>query len=170
MTHKTCFTCKKELDVSLFYIRNKIKQTYKGSCIECEKINRRKYLPKCECGNEKHPDSKSCHECRVKKQVEDTDYNSLTLGDKTYDNHKYAKYAYVRYYSRKLAGTEGYTKCMNCGYNKHVEICHIKPIASFPKETLLTEINHIDNLISLCPNCHWEFDNGILELSTPTRT
>lgn len=50
-------------------------------------------------------------------------------------------------------------KCEKCGYDKHVEVCHIKPIHSFDLETSLEVINDKNNLIILCPNCHWEFDN-----------
>lgn len=53
--------------------------------------------------------------------------------------------------------------CSVCGYDKHVEICHIKPVSSYNVETIL-EINDISNLIALCPNHHWEFDKGILDI------
>lgn len=49
-------------------------------------------------------------------------------------------------------------KCQRCGYNKHVEVCHKIPISRFSNETLLTEINSLNNLLFLCPNCHWEHD------------
>ncbi len=26
------------------------------------------------------------------------------------------------------------------------------------------EVNSKDNIIQLCPNCHWEFDKGLLSL------
>ena len=55
--------------------------------------------------------------------------------------------------------------CRNCGYSKHVELCHIKPINSFPEDTLLSIINSPDNVIQLCPNHHWEFDNGLLKIN-----
>lgn len=55
--------------------------------------------------------------------------------------------------------------CQNCGYDKHVEICHIKPVSDFPGDTLITDINAKENLIGLCPNCHWEFDNGKLNIA-----
>lgn len=55
--------------------------------------------------------------------------------------------------------------CNNCGYDKHIETCHIKDIKDFDLDTLISEINSKENLIFLCPNCHWEFDNGILNLS-----
>jgi len=49
--------------------------------------------------------------------------------------------------------------CELCGYDKHVEVCHIKPIADFPDTALVSEVNDISNIKILCPNCHWEFDN-----------
>jgi predicted restriction endonuclease len=54
--------------------------------------------------------------------------------------------------------------CEVCGYNTHVEVCHIKSVSSFSDDTLITEINSIDNLVGLCPNHHWEFDNGKIKL------
>ena len=55
-------------------------------------------------------------------------------------------------------------KCKVCGYDKHVEIAHIKAVSEFSNETPIGEINSIDNLIALCPNHHWEYDNGILKI------
>jgi len=54
--------------------------------------------------------------------------------------------------------------CQNCGYSKHVEYCHKKPISSFSENTLIKEINSDSNIISLCPNCHWEYDNNLLKI------
>jgi len=56
-------------------------------------------------------------------------------------------------------------ECSNCGYDKHVEIAHIKAVSDFSEEILVTIINDPSNLIALCPNCHWEFDNGLLKLN-----
>jgi hypothetical protein len=55
-------------------------------------------------------------------------------------------------------------ECVICGYNNHSHICHIKPIASFSMGTTLKEVNKIENLTSLCPNHHWEFDNGLIKI------
>ena len=54
--------------------------------------------------------------------------------------------------------------CANCGYDKHVELCHIKPLSEFSDDTPLSEANHRNNNVQLCRNCHWEFDNGILSI------
>lgn len=55
-------------------------------------------------------------------------------------------------------------KCSICGYDKHVEVAHIKPVSGFDENTPIFEINSISNLIALCPNHHWEYDNGILKI------
>ena len=54
--------------------------------------------------------------------------------------------------------------CANCGYDKHVELCHIKGVSEFDDSALLCEVNSEENVIQLCRNCHWEFDNGLIEL------
>lgn len=51
------------------------------------------------------------------------------------------------------------TPCAHCGYDKHVELAHIKDVSSFDDSALLSEVNSAENIIQLCPNCHWEFDN-----------
>lgn len=54
--------------------------------------------------------------------------------------------------------------CFHCGYDKYVEVSHIKPVASFDYEsTTIDEVNSLKNLSILCPNCHYEFDGGCLE-------
>lgn len=68
---------------------------------------------------------------------------------------------------RELARTAFYRvaqsrACQNCGYDKHIEVCHVMPISSFPLHATIAEINAHENLVGLCRNCHWEFDNGLL--------
>ncbi len=53
-------------------------------------------------------------------------------------------------------------QCNNCGYNKHVQVCHKIPISNFPPTALVKDINARSNIVFLCPNCHWEFDHGLL--------
>ena len=55
-------------------------------------------------------------------------------------------------------------KCKICGYDKHIEYCHIKSVTSFPETAKLEEVNHPTNNVVLCPNHHWELDNGIITL------
>ena len=55
--------------------------------------------------------------------------------------------------------------CIVCGYDKTYEVAHIKAVSDFDDDVLISEINNINNLIALCPNHHWEFDHGKLDLS-----
>jgi len=54
--------------------------------------------------------------------------------------------------------------CRNCGYDKHVELCHIRPITDFPDTATVGEVNSESNNVPLCRNCHWEFDKGLITL------
>ena len=54
-------------------------------------------------------------------------------------------------------------ECIICGYNKHIDVAHIVAVKDFSDDTLLQVINHIDNLIALCPNHHWEYDHNKLD-------
>lgn len=158
-THKICSKCKENKVVSEFYVRDKEKYLLDNRCKSCCKVvPPRKPTKLCpECNTNKTWKGNKCQSCRsLLKQKE---YSRLTLGDKTYDKHKYAKYAYIRYYAKQKAKELGWKKCSECGYDKHFEVAHIRPISDFPPETLLTEVNSESNLKALCPNCHWEFDN-----------
>jgi hypothetical protein len=55
--------------------------------------------------------------------------------------------------------------CKACGYDKHINVCHKKDIKDFPMTALIGEINDLNNLIGLCPNHHWEFDHGQLDIN-----
>lgn len=54
--------------------------------------------------------------------------------------------------------------CHICNYSNHYEVAHIHPISSFQSNTLLCVVNHINNLLALCPNHHWELDNHLLKM------
>lgn len=80
-------------------------------------------------------------------------------------HHKSSAYALIRAQARALYKQHQLPrKCFHCGYDKHIEICHIKPIKDFDKSTPISEVNKITNIIGLCPNCHWEFDNNLIQI------
>lgn len=54
-------------------------------------------------------------------------------------------------------------KCAVCQYHKHVQVCHVRDVADFPDEALISEINAVANLVALCPTHHWEFGNDALD-------
>jgi hypothetical protein len=90
---------------------------------------------------------------------------NVTLGELR-GRRKYQKSSVVRDMARRACfSLLQEPKCENCGYRKHVEVCHIRPIKSFDDSTPIGVVNAKDNLVVLCPNCHWELDNSILCLS-----
>lgn len=52
--------------------------------------------------------------------------------------------------------------CIICGYGNY-EVAHIKAVNEFEDDALIKDINFIENLIALCPNHHYEYDNGIIK-------
>ena len=60
--------------------------------------------------------------------------------------------------------------CIVCGYDKHYEVAHVQSVSEFSDDALISEINNIDNLIALCPNHHWEYDNANLDISKHIKT
>ena len=54
--------------------------------------------------------------------------------------------------------------CKLCGYARKYIICHIKAVADFGNKATIAEINHLDNLVALCPNHHSEYDDGYITL------
>ena len=149
----TCLECLKETNNPKFCSRtcsaiynNKRtpKRKVEGTCKICGLPVRKKY--------------KYCKEHRYY-------VGEVSLGEavKRYaKHHRSSAFALVRHRARKA--TEERRVCENCGYDKHVEVCHRKAIALFDEDTPISTINDPSNLVVLCPNCHWEFDNGLLKL------
>lgn len=54
--------------------------------------------------------------------------------------------------------------CFFCGYSRFTEVAHRKAVKDFSMEDLISEINHPDNLVALCPNHHKEADSGQIDL------
>lgn len=94
-------------------------------------------------------------------------WSSVTLGDcsKKFPNI-FQKHARIRSMSRRIYNNSGLPKqCYICGYNRHYQVCHKKPISAFNDDNTIAEVNDISNLIALCPNHHWELDHGFLTLN-----
>lgn len=73
----------------------------------------------------------------------------------------------VCYHAKKVYRTKFKAQeCELCGYNKLIDVAHVKAVHTFDDDTMLIMINTIDNLIGLCPNHHKEFDYGLLPLET----
>jgi hypothetical protein len=129
------------------------------SCSAIYNNQRRPKKPKkpqklCEdCGIVIDGRSKRCRRCCPS-------FGELTLDGAIYSkHHRSSAFALIRTRARAQAKKLGLDTCQFCGYDKHVEIAHIKGISTFTGDTLVSVINGEDNLMALCPNCHWEFDN-----------
>jgi hypothetical protein len=69
------------------------------------------------------------------------------------------RFRQIREQARKIMKNEPQV-CANCGYSNHVEVAHKKDIKSFLPTALVKDVNDKNNLILLCPNCHWDFDHN----------
>lgn len=150
-----CLNCGKETNNPKFCSRscstsfnNKKKEKVKRYCEQCgaligEGVNCRRKL---------------CDKCNPSI----VDWDEITI-DELREKRQYLIHSRIRELSRKKASKElRFCKCAECGYNKHVEVCHIKAISDFTDNTPIEKINDLSNLVGLCPNHHWEFDNGLL--------
>lgn len=116
----------------------------------------------CKCGNKIKKTSEYCRKC----YNEVYGLESKTKGD-LIDSRKnwWEARIPIAKHARKVFKLSNKNKCCgNCGYDKNYQVCHIKPVSDFLDTATLKEINDLNNLIALCPNCHWEFDNGLLKL------
>ncbi len=148
----TCETCGKETSNPKFCSRS------------CSAIFNNKAHPKrikqgiCEiCGSLSSSTKKVCESCYKSRRcvLENKKLNELKNKNQV-----------VRHHSRTIALENTADKsCMLCGYDKHVQACHIKPVSEFDENCTVAEVNALENLILLCPNCHWEFDNGLIDKS-----
>lgn len=126
-------------------INNKIPKRKRTKVSYCENCNK-------ECTYRR----KYCELC-----YKDCTAPDISLQEAIYEkHHKSSAYALVRSRARSSNKAKRITACEKCGYDKHVEVCHIKSISDFSLSTKLSEINSETNLIILCPNCHWEFDHN----------
>lgn len=119
------------------------KRAVTGACKQCEASISTKYI--------------YCKDCRDSRL-----FKNRKLAEVICRSNKASKYCRIREHARKLY--QHITSCEICGYKKHVEICYIKPLSSYDATTFVSEINDRNNIAVLCPNCHWELDNGLLFL------
>lgn len=163
-----CKQCEKQFEKSV----NQINKTNNNNfcCRSCSatynnlKYPKRSKTKKCKyCTNLVSSKLQKCKTCINNfRKILDSD----RISDVTYRNHhKSSSFALIRSRARTFAKTLNWNCCKYCGYDKHIEICHIKPIKDFSEDSLVSEVNHIDNLLPLCPNCHWEFDNNLINLN-----
>lgn len=102
--------------------------------------------------------TKYCKEC-FQKSLEDK--RNITLAEfKAKDESRHPSYyrGHVNFITRAL-NKHREQVCQHCGYNKHIEYCHIKPLSEFPEDVPVSIISDPSNILILCRNCHWELDH-----------
>lgn len=126
-----------------------------------------KYKAFCEKGHLK--DRKNTRECSYCKESE-TLFRTLQYYwelPSVKNKHASWKNCHVRVLARDWYAKSSVRRaCLNCGYDKHIEICHIKPVSDFPGSATIFEVNNPENILTLCPNCHWEFDHQMLSIES----
>jgi hypothetical protein len=80
------------------------------------------------------------------------------------NGHASWKNVHIRQFARSRNKDLREQACQNCGYKLHIELAHIKPISSFSDDATIDDVNSRSNLLVLCRNCHWEFDNGYIKI------
>jgi predicted restriction endonuclease len=120
----------------------------------------RKRVNLCKCGTRKWYDSIYCAKCYREQKK-----SNLTLEESLYYGSKRATiYCAVRQRARTVAKQLGWSSCYICGYGPNIQIAHIKPINTFPLSAPINLISDVTNIVPLCPNCHFEYDRGLLKL------
>jgi hypothetical protein len=119
-------------------------------------VKRKNYNTCSSCNLPLKPGRKYCDECYQKTfRAQD-----MTLKEAIYKkHHKSSAFALVRARARATDKAKNAKCCELCGWDKHFEVCHVKPISDFSENAMLSEINKDCNIIILCPNCHWLFDH-----------
>jgi len=152
-----CLTCKSETSNPKFCSRS-------CSAIVSNKTSKKRELEgKCEkCQIQITSSHKYCVSCRdVARSIQ----HRTTIKEHKLKLSWRNFHVSMREMSRANYAKSKRPKICQCGYQLHVDICHIKQISNFNEDTLLSVVNHSDNLVALCKNCHWEFDNGYLILT-----
>ena len=165
----SCYTCSKEFEKTPKQVGNKNFCSRSCSVAESNKTSpRRRPEGSCSiCGSSCSKSRKLCNSCNAIKRVES---DNITIGEMKIKFGERSRTPgfisnRVREYSRRTNGYLLGLPCENCGYSKHTELCHIKAISSFNDDAKVSDINDRSNIANLCPNCHWEFDSGLLSLS-----
>ena len=154
-----------------------------GSCTNCEQPTNNPMFCSRSCSaiynNKKQPKRKPEHNCKMCNTAITAhhtycitcirsirnNWSTMTIAD-IHQSAKYQVSAVIRKNARRVYKLSDLPKCCcRCGYEKHYEVCHMRAINDFPMDTPISVVNNINNLRGLCPNCHWEFDHGLLTLS-----
>jgi predicted restriction endonuclease len=113
------------------------------------------------CSKTVNPRSQYCNSCYKDRFFLD----NKTLEEATANRKDSNRYCSIRQHARReYLRSEKPKECVICGYQLHIEVCHIKDIAEFSLDSKINVVNSLNNLTALCPTHHWEFDNGLIKI------
>lgn len=135
-------------------LKSIIKRLSTQTCTICTKFSRTK--------------TRICQSCKTEIQLKAYGEKIIEDFKSTYARHKYQKIRNHAHQIFKFYSIE--KKCKICEYTLHVELCHLKSISSFPKDTKISIVNSLDNLAYLCPTHHWEQENNLLNIESGKST
>lgn len=125
---------------------------------------RRKVVRCLGCGKETQAKTGLCLPCLTRERSAQRD--QITKGEmyKKRSGYQSGRSSIRQHAAYAFVQTGREQRCVICGYDNHVDVCHMRAVKDFPDSATLGEINSPDNLVALCPNHHWELDNGYLTL------
>lgn len=130
----------------------------------CLRCNSMVYSNRTHGGN--HWRSKYCRACcSLKKDLRDLSRKTKGEVFKACKNWQSARSTICRHARKMYMRSDEPKICANCGYMLHVEVAHRIGVSEFSNETLISIINHLENLMALCPTHHWEQEHGVLKVN-----
>jgi hypothetical protein len=117
----------------------------------------------CSCGASVSGPRRKCRKCanqREEKAITRSDKGRLFGSRKNWQSARSA----IQQHARRVYKSSSEPKfCVICGYDTHFDVCHIKAVSEFgATSSVLLDVNALSNLVALCKNHHWEFDNEII--------
>lgn len=169
-----CKSCSNAVNAQRRYCSNECREVGRlrnankraGSNVYSKRSSRSKADGKdlCSCGNVKMTRSISCKKCASSL------YLQTTLGElRDLATRDAQVYNTLRGRSRSLARKQFVMACGICGYDFHVDVCHIVGLSTLPDETTVEDATGVNNFVLLCRNHHWELDHNALDIDTVPR-
>lgn len=170
-----CFSCNKETFKTKKEVTDSLtkrlfcSKSCSASFNNTLRIKSKKYsylYNECSCGKPKTKKAEYCKECfkiEAGKPILEKTLRELTASSDTS-----IRFNAVRAHARKFMKQSNIVKeCIKCKTNEFkdiLEVCHIKALKDFSEETLIKEVNSLNNLIYLCPSHHTLLDKGLITI------
>lgn len=162
-----CLNCGNEIQRMQWEIKKSLNVFCSHKCFilfKSKNISKIENKISCECGNKKNIQAKKCKECslvvktnlffsKTKREIFEKSKNYFSARSTICKNARY----WIKKYNFEK-------KCLICSYDKHVETAHIISVMKAPDAFQMKAINSKENLMYLCPNHHWEFDNNFISI------